>query len=53
MFNDLAQIAKAKGIHQRLALMAILSAKPVTTENDKRKPVKQIVAPNRKEADAD
>jgi len=33
MPNDLAQIAKAKGIQRTLAMMAILSSEPVSTEN--------------------
>jgi hypothetical protein len=35
MHNDLAQIAKAKGIYRTLALLAILSPKPVGNENGK------------------
>jgi hypothetical protein len=35
MHNDLAQIAKAKGIHRTLALLAILSPKPILNENGK------------------
>jgi len=36
MYNDLAQISKAKGIHRTLAILAILSSKPVINENGKR-----------------
>jgi len=35
MHNDLAQMAKAKGIYRTLALCAILSLKPVGNETNK------------------
>jgi hypothetical protein len=35
MHNDLAQMAKAKGIYRTLALCAILSPKPVKNEINK------------------
>ena len=35
MHNDLAQIAKARGIHRTLALLAILSPKPIVNGNDR------------------
>jgi len=35
MYTDLAQISKAKGIHRTLAILAILSSKPITNENGK------------------
>jgi hypothetical protein len=41
MYNDLAQISKAKGIHRTLAILAILSSKPVRNENGKHSPKNQ------------
>lgn len=35
MYSDLSQIAKAKGIHRTLAILAILSSKPIRNENIK------------------
>jgi hypothetical protein len=45
MHNDLARIAKAKGIYRTLSLMAILS-KPAATENgrDKHESAEQVSA---------
>ena len=41
MHKDLAQISKAQGIYQTLALLAILSHKPVGNETVKYSPEKE------------
>jgi hypothetical protein len=40
MYEDLAQISKARDIYRTLALLAILSPKPVAHENGKHSPRK-------------
>jgi hypothetical protein len=41
MHKDLAQISKAQGIYRTLALLAILSHKPVGNETSKYSPEKE------------
>jgi len=40
MYRDLAQMSKAKGIYRTLALLAILSPKPIRHETSKYSPRK-------------
>ena len=53
MYNDLAQISKAKGIYRTLSLLAVLSAKHFSNGNSK-PPIKnggneQVVLNDRRE----
>ncbi len=41
MYGDLAQMSKARGIYRTLALLAVLSHKPVENENNKYSPIKE------------
>jgi hypothetical protein len=46
MYNDLAQMASAKGIYRTLAICAILSHKPVRNEISKYQPEKDTRKPD-------